>query len=211
MKKIIVALLALIVFACNDKHSGHPTTKDSTSHTNHAGGNSTDSSATMMGLMDKMMLDMKSATSFRDTDKDFANLMKLHHQGAVQMARLEVQNGSDPLIKQMAQKMINDQQKEIAVFDSLLLGHQSPGTNDEYYRKTMSIMDQMKMDMDHEGSIDKQFVQSMIPHHQAAIDMSKEYLLANPQNERLKTTANNIITSQQAEIGALQSWLANNK
>jgi uncharacterized protein (DUF305 family) len=48
-----------------------------------------------------------------DTDKDFAMMMRMHHQQAVDMAKAEVQHGKSPELKAMAQKMIKDQQKEI--------------------------------------------------------------------------------------------------
>lgn len=55
-----------------------------------------------------------------DTDKDFAMMMRMHHQQAVDMAKAEVQHGKSPELKAMAQKMIKDQQKEIAQLDKWL-------------------------------------------------------------------------------------------
>lgn len=54
------------------------------------------------------------------------------------------------------------------------------------------------------GDID--FVKSMLPHHQAAIDMAKAQLLygKDPQMRRL---AQEIITDQQSEIELMQLWL----
>ncbi len=69
----------------------------------------------------------------------------------------------------------------------------------------------MEMDMDHSGSMDKQFAQMMVPHHQSAIDMSKAYIKSGAHEEKLKTMANNIISSQQKEIGELKAWLDKNK
>ena len=69
----------------------------------------------------------------------------------------------------------------------------------------------MKMDINHTGSVDKQFAQMMIPHHQSAIDMSKAYIKAGAHEEKLKTMANNIISAQQREIKELQAWLDQNK
>lgn len=55
-----------------------------------------------------------------DTDKDFAMMMRMHHQQAVDMAKAEVQHGKSPELKAMAQKMIKDQQKEIGQLDKWL-------------------------------------------------------------------------------------------
>lgn len=55
-----------------------------------------------------------------DTDKDFAMMMRMHHQQAVDMAKAEIQHGQSPELKAMAQKMLKDQQKEIKQLDDWL-------------------------------------------------------------------------------------------
>ena len=55
-----------------------------------------------------------------DTDKDFAMMMKMHHQQALNMAELEIANGKSPEMKAMAKKIIVAQKKEIAQFDRWL-------------------------------------------------------------------------------------------
>jgi uncharacterized protein (DUF305 family) len=53
-------------------------------------------------------------------DVDFIQSMIPHHQGAIDMAKIELEHGSDPQIKQMAQKIISDQEKEIAQMQAWL-------------------------------------------------------------------------------------------
>ncbi|MBW6528487.1 DUF305 domain-containing protein [Sphingomonas sp. RHCKR7] len=48
-----------------------------------------------------------------DPDTDFLAAMIAHHEGAVDMARKEIANGSDPRIRQMAENVIRVQQAEI--------------------------------------------------------------------------------------------------
>ncbi len=55
-----------------------------------------------------------------DIDKDFAMMMKLHHQQAVNMAEMELANGKSAEMKAMARQIIAAQKKEIAQFDSWL-------------------------------------------------------------------------------------------
>ena len=55
-----------------------------------------------------------------DIDKDFAMMMKMHHQQAVNMAQTELANGKSPAMKAMAKRIIAAQQKEIAEFDKWL-------------------------------------------------------------------------------------------
>jgi uncharacterized protein (DUF305 family) len=165
----------------------------------------------MMTLMNGMMDQMKGMQSTGNPDNDFAALMKAHHLGAIEMAQLEVAKGLDPQIKQMAQKMIDDQQQEVAAFNTFLSGHSPHGGGDAFFREAMAAMQDMKMERNHTGPVDRQFVQMMIPHHQSAIDMARAYIRSGAHEEKLKTMANNIISSQQKEINDLQSWLTNNK
>lgn len=55
-----------------------------------------------------------------DTDRDFAMMMKMHHQAAMDMAQMELKSGKDPKMKEMANQIIAAQQKEIREFDSWL-------------------------------------------------------------------------------------------
>ena len=57
------------------------------------------------------------------------------------------------------------------------------------------------------GDNDEDFVQMMLPHHQAAIDMAKAELMhgQDPQTRRL---AQEIITDQELEIELMQLWLS---
>ena len=47
-------------------------------------------------------------------DKDFALMMIPHHQGAIDMAKVELQYGTDRELRQLATDIVAAQQKEIA-------------------------------------------------------------------------------------------------
>ena len=55
-----------------------------------------------------------------DTDKDFAMMMKNHHQQAVGMSEMQLAHGKSPEMKAMAKQIISAQKKEIAKFDKFL-------------------------------------------------------------------------------------------
>jgi hypothetical protein len=67
----------------------------------------------MKTSMDGMM-NMGQPTG--SVDADYALMMVPHHQSAVDMAKAEVAHGRDTKLKEMAQGMINAQQKEIQQF-----------------------------------------------------------------------------------------------
>jgi len=49
-----------------------------------------------------------------NADRDFVAGMIPHHQGAIDMAEVELQYGTDPTLKKLAQQIIAAQRKEIA-------------------------------------------------------------------------------------------------
>lgn len=64
-----------------------------------------------MSRMNKKMSAMKMSG---DTDKDFAIMMAEHHQGAIEMAEIEVKHGKNTELRAMAKKMIAMQKQERA-------------------------------------------------------------------------------------------------
>jgi uncharacterized protein (DUF305 family) len=73
--------------------------------------------------MSKMTNKMKSMQMTGDVDKDFATMMASHHEDGISMAKMELKNGMSDKLKQMAQKSIDDQQKDIKEFESWLSSH----------------------------------------------------------------------------------------
>jgi uncharacterized protein (DUF305 family) len=70
----------------------------------------------------RMHKDMAIAYS-GNPDTDFVRSMIPHHQGAVDMARIELQHGKDPELKKLAQEIVSAQEKEIAFLQGWLKKH----------------------------------------------------------------------------------------
>ena len=80
----------------------------------------------MKGMMKDMNDKMSSMQMSGDQDVDFAMMMRVHHQGAINMAEMELKAGKEPEMKSMAKNVISSQKREIAKIDKFLAkrGHQ---------------------------------------------------------------------------------------
>jgi uncharacterized protein (DUF305 family) len=80
---------------------------------------------TFASLMDQAMERMHAGMSVAptgDPDRDFARMMIPHHQGAVDMALVELRFGKDERLRRLAQGIIVEQRQEIALMQSILDG-----------------------------------------------------------------------------------------
>ena len=94
-----------------------------------------------MGMGNKSMdmkgMDMKSMMKNNDdkmasmkmtgnADVDFAMMMRVHHQGAIDMAEAELRDGKDAQMRKLATNIIAAQKKEIAQLDKFLAKNGQP-------------------------------------------------------------------------------------
>lgn len=103
-------MLQLPAIAQQTAHHGH----SAASPTAPAGG--MDMKAMMKDMNDKM----SSMPMSGDPDVDFAMMMRIHHQGAIDMAQAELRDGKAPQMRKMATEIISAQKKEIAEIDKFL-------------------------------------------------------------------------------------------
>jgi len=82
-----------------------------------------DAGMKMRKSMDDMCKTMGQMKMTGDVDHDFVMMMKSHHQGAIDMAQMEVDSGKDAAVIKAAKKIIAAQKKEIAEFDDWLRKH----------------------------------------------------------------------------------------
>jgi len=71
----------------------------------------------------KMHAGMTSVRHSGDADRDFVASMIPHHQGAIDMATVELQFGKDEETRKLAERIIAAQQQEIAEMNAWLAKH----------------------------------------------------------------------------------------
>jgi uncharacterized protein (DUF305 family) len=72
--------------------------------------------------MDTMHGEMQKVRYSGNADADFASLMIAHHQGAIEMSKGELQFGTDPRLRRLAQEIIVTQRSEIEVMKAAIGG-----------------------------------------------------------------------------------------
>jgi uncharacterized protein (DUF305 family) len=142
------------------------------------------------------------------SDELFINAMVPHHQGAIDMANVALENAEHPEIKELAQNVISAQQAEIDELKTIkqrLYGTaEVPTEASSEEMKTMGMMTDPK-ELANQQPFDKAFIDAMIPHHQSAIDMAQ---VASEQTSdaEIKNLAQGIVTAQQQEIQQMEDW-----
>lgn len=76
----------------------------------------------MPGMMSGDQMRQLGQAPGEDFDRMFLQMMIAHHQGAVTMARTELRDGQNPDARQLAQRIIDAQQREITEMQALLGG-----------------------------------------------------------------------------------------
>ena len=121
-----LALVPLVTFCLiTAAHAATDVAKDPSASMSKAGmEKGSGGSNEMMKSMGTSKEGMDNMKMSGDTDKDFAMMMKMHHQKALDMAQMELDHGKSLEMKKMAQQIIVAQKKEIAQFDRWLGKHQ---------------------------------------------------------------------------------------
>ena len=133
------------------------------------------------------------------SDRAFLSGMIGHHQGAVDMSTKILASTKDKQIKDWAEDIIEDQNKEIKQMQTMVGG--MGGLDKAEY----DVM--LRMDMGaHEGrDSDSAFVAAMFAHHKDALNMSISALMYSNNREVIKL-AEDIIKNQADEMAEFRFW-----
>lgn len=155
------------------------------------------------------------AAEHNDADVTFAQMMTIHHVGALEMSELAVEKGDSDELRGLAATIQAAQGPEIELMESWLTSWDEPlepaghegmdhGGMDMDGMSQEQVMDELRQASGSE--FDKQFLTSMIAHHEGAVMMSEEEL-RDGQNPDALELAQQIIDAQESEIQEMQQLL----
>jgi uncharacterized protein (DUF305 family) len=146
-------------------------------------------------------------------DVAFATNMIPHHQQAVDLSAMVPDRSTDAELVALAQQISAAQQPEINAMKVFLVQwNENPDTNSGHaghgnaMQGMVDAATMTKLESLNGQEFDKLWLESMISHHQGAIEMAKAEI-ANGDNVDAKTLARNIVTTQEAEIGQMKQLL----
>lgn len=158
-----------------------------------------------------------SAATVTKVDEAFVSEMPLHHEMAIEMAKMAVEQAEHSKIKSTAQKIIKAQKGEIGRLEKIAkrLGVEPVAEGDHMQMMdeldTLGLtMKQAGMDMnmselDGAKPFDRQFIDMMVPHHQGAIRMARVELKRG-KDAQLREIASAIVKAQAKEIREMNAW-----
>ena len=215
--------LGLLIGACQNPGSNTVAGTDDTSATEHMSGMGSDTSmmgqdTSMMAGMNRMTRQMHQMKMSGNADYDVAMMLKHHHQGAIDMSEAELRWGTEQQLKDMAQKMIDMQKKEIqdleAIADKYKSGPKNydPANKNEGLGKDMdkSMRSMMEMGHDMSKSIDHQFASMMKKHHKDGIEMG-EMIVKYAKDANFKSMTQKTMDEQKKDIEMLDERLDKHK
>ncbi len=167
------------------------------------------------GMNHSMAMDLGPADA--EYDLRFIDAMTLHHQGAVDMAKEAQQKSQRSEIKQLAGDITKAQNKEINQLTQWRKAWYPQAANEPVAygttgKSTITMPEEQRQDMamaedlgTTDAQFDLRFINAMIPHHEGAVTMAKDALNKTKRPE-IKQLAQDIVTSQQAEVTQMKQW-----
>lgn len=151
------------------------------------------------------------AAAFNDADIAFVTNMIPHHEQAVKLTELAPGRANSPMVGQLATQIYAEQKPEIDTLRGLLTQWgQDPDAHSDHEGMAMAGMvddaTMTKLESLTGQEFDTLWLQSMLAHHEGAIDMANTEV-SNGENVDAIALAKTIIGAQQSEITQIKEIL----
>lgn len=141
--------------------------------------------------------------SGKEFELEFMSMMIAHHQSATEMSMLAADRANRQEIKDIAQKIITDQSREIGQMTEWLQQWHGATPMAGMMSGNMEMM--ARLSALRGDAFDREFLMMMREHHSSAIAMA-QLVPERTTRQELRTLAQNIVTAQQAEIEQFMEW-----
>ena len=154
-----------------------------------------------------MMSEEEATGAYSDDELMFASMMIPHHEQAVTMSELALENTTNPDVITLATAIRDAQGPEIKQMQSWLDQSDYSGTHAGHMDMGGMLSDEeiAKLAIAKGAAFDRLFLEGMIAHHEGAIEMAE--MIKDSTNSEVKKLFNNIVSSQSAEIEAMKALL----
>lgn len=154
----------------------------------------------------------QSGAAHNSDDVMFAQMMIPHHQQAVELGAMVPQHTNNAELIKLAGEIMKQQQPEINIMKTQLVqwGVNPDDPTAVHAGQMTGMVDDAtlaKLKTLQGAEFDKLWLQSMISHHQGAIDMAQTEV-SKGGNADMMALARDIITAQQTEIDQMKKMLA---
>lgn len=207
MKSIVYFLIAVcFVTACNTPQT-KPTdvsNADTASRKRQRDTTKYDTILILGKAMSNLIYAMDTMKLTGDADIDFSKIIQHHYHAGMKMSQAELEIGKDTMLKALARKIINREQKEVDVLIEFLLVNM-PQHQSDFGKRAKEMMYKQpgaRLPM-HGGIMDDDFTSMMLLHHQEGVNLSKEYL-KDGKSPAIKKVADEIVEKQSQEIEELK-------
>ena len=142
------------------------------------------------------------------SDRAFIDAMVPHHQGAVDMAEVALENAEHEEIRNLAEDVVGSQEAEIEELRDIKRREfgtsEIPSGMSQEEMGAMGMMDDPQALAD-EDPFDRAFIDAMMPHHRSAIAMA-QVALRESDNRQIREIARDIVEAQRREIAQMERW-----
>lgn len=142
------------------------------------------------------------------SDERFVDAMAPHHQGAVEMAEVALENAEHQELQQLARDIVTGQQAEIeqmsAIKERLFGSSEVPMEMSSEEMEMMGMMEDPGQ-LANEDPFDRAFIDEMTPHHESAIQMAR-VAQESTEDPEIRELARGIVEAQEAEIEQMTAW-----